>query len=624
MCGIAGIFKAGPPGEQRALVERMLTVMARRGPDGVGQWEDEQLALGHRRLSIVDPSPRGAQPMLSVSGRYVVSFNGEILNHRELAKQWDIDPSSLRSSSDTELLLIGWERLGPAAPAAFVGPFAFALYDRQEQRLWLVRDRLGERPLFYHHTPGALTFASTLDALVQAPWIPRELDHAAVEELVALRYVLSPRTVLRELYKLPPGQMLTIDAAGPRIERWWSPQFGSHSHVVPPRRRRERVERFGELIERAVERCTISDRPIGLLMSDGIDSNTVAHLLEHGGHNTRHFTFRSAETASEQPVVSRSERTMRIDVPRRARIECLHDALAALSEPVGDGAALASWFVLREARHEAIVLLTGHGGDEVCGGYRFSQDRFRLALLHRAARWRLRLATAAYERYTHGAAAVAERRRALGACRANQVPAIARFMIHQPLPLAEVIALRGDPTAAERYLSGVDRLYAACSADENDLERMQSVLLRGFLSENILSFTDAIAMSQSVECRAPFLDRDLVEFSLALPAHERVGSWPGYHNTKRMLRRWATGRLDPAVISRRKHSFPYGALRHLVAASRQQVLAPLLDCPGLARTLPGLERWLEQPADQFRGPRDGTLWALLALSALCARVLPRS
>ncbi len=598
----------------------MLAALERRGPDGVGRWEDPHVSLGHRRLAILDRSEAGAQPMVSASGRYVVSFNGEILNYRELCKQWGIDRAQLRSSSDTEVLLLAWERLGADAAHSFVGPFAFALYDKLEQRLWLVRDRLGERPLFYHQSADGLVFASTIEAVLQAPWISRELDAEALEEFVSLRYVLSPRTVIRGVKKLAPGQMLVVDATGLRTLQWWQPKFASELHADHPMKPRERELEFDRLLTQAVARCTVSDVPVGLLVSDGIDSNAIAFSLTSIGHTTAKYTFRADQGDAPEPVTINGDDVTVVEASLTVRSGALNEALSDLSEPVGDGAALASWLLLREARKGATVFLLGHGGDEICGGYRLSQDRFRLAMLGRLARYHLRIGTAIYQRYTYGATDVEIRRAALAACDAKHVPAGARFIIHQPLPQQETVALCGNSGASQRYLSAIDRLYQECAAQSNDLERMQSVLIRGFLGEIILPFIDSVAMAHSVEGRMPFLDRDLVEFSLAAPSTARIGRWPGYTNTKKELRRWAKPRLDPSIVQRHKRSFPYGALRQLLAARPDHVLAPLLDSQPIRRALPGLEDWLAHPPDYYRGPRDGTLWALLSLAAWGERV----
>src|SRR6266850_2007192 len=239
MCGIAGIFRPGEVSDDLDVVRGMLEVLKIRGPDGEGVFREDRLTLGHRRLAILDLSETGRQPMESAGGRYVVAFNGEIYNYRELVRELDIPRQSLRSSSDTEVLLHAWERWGVACLDKLVGQWAFAIYDRRDEVLWLVRDRFGEKPLFFHETPGALTFASTLASLVSVPWISRDVSPEALSEYLTLRYVISPRTLLREARKVPPGHYLCADRHGQRIVRWWSPRFHGRAERHSSLSRRE-------------------------------------------------------------------------------------------------------------------------------------------------------------------------------------------------------------------------------------------------------------------------------------------------------------------------------------------------------------------------------------------------
>src|SRR5262245_56651179 len=205
----------------------MLEPLLHRGPDGRGLIADGPLTLGHRRLAILDLSAAGAQPMESPSGRTVVSFNGEIYNFDDVRRELGLARSELRSGTDTEILLHAWERWGEDVLERLVGQWAFAIYDRGSRRLWLVRDRFGEKPLFFHRSPGVLAFASSLRALLRASFVPRRLDRAALVEYLTLRYVVAPRTVLAGCEKVPPGHLLRVDAQGSAARCWYEPRFRS-------------------------------------------------------------------------------------------------------------------------------------------------------------------------------------------------------------------------------------------------------------------------------------------------------------------------------------------------------------------------------------------------------------
>jgi asparagine synthase (glutamine-hydrolysing) len=609
MCGIAGVLRQGGVADDRSVVADMLAALARRGPDGDGLEQHGPLTLGHRRLAILDLSEAGHQPMHSASGRYVVSYNGEIYNFRELQRELGLSDGELRSSSDTEILLCAWERWGSDALARMVGQWAFALYDRVEQRLWLVRDRFGEKPLFYHHGDRVLSFASSIPALLRLPWVGRSLDRRALVEYLTLRYVIAPRTVVDGVKKLPGGHLLAVDANGAELRRWYRPQYRAPSHAGED----ALVEEFGALLVQACRRCTVSDQPVGVLLSDGIDSNSVRAALGAAGSTPPSFTYTMTDEGAglvrTSPDGDRPE-TWEVQVSVRKRLETLVPAFSSFTEPLGDGAALATWLLIRAARAHATVFLCGHGADEVIGGYRLSQDRFRLAGIHRLAwlpAWSLR---ALIDSKVFGAEPAALRQRAVRRTSARRVPEAARYLIHRPLAPADVAAMLGTGELPEPYLSSVDALYDDCADDASDLDRIQEVMIHTFLAEDILPFADSVAMDSSAELRMPFLDRDLVDFVLHLPPALRVSRWPGRANTKQVLRRWARRHLPRDIAARPKQGFNFGAARDLLAADRSAVLDLILGAPAVRAALPGLSAWLARPDADFRG---NLLWALITL-----------
>lgn len=619
MCGIAGVFRLRDEVDDLATVETMTDSLEPRGPDDRGIERVGALTLGNRRLAILDLSDAGHQPMRSDSGRYVISFNGEIYNYKEVRRELGLNQSALRSTSDTEVILVAWERWGPAALERMVGQWAFAIYDSQDKRLWLSRDRLGEKPLFYHLDDSTLTFASSLPALTQAPWVPREIDGDALVEYLTMRYVVAPRTILTGIRKLPGGHLLTVDAHGVRIERWYTPHFADR---LMSRNRAELVDEFNTLFAQAARRCLVSDVPIALLLSDGIDSNSIQAVLSEHGQEVRSFTYRLTQSLSglSAPSAPSDDGSTAMDllVTPADRLDRMVPAFASFTEPVGDGAALATWLLIRNAREHATVFLCGHGGDEILGGYRLSQDRFRLSVVRNLARlprpWIARI----IDRHVYGAEPIAVRRRAILDTPPARTPAAARYIIHRPLPLVDLEELFGGmPVAGDRYLSSVDRLYDGCLESAADLDRMQEVMMHTFLSENILIFADSVAMDSSAELRMPFLDRDLVEFVLSLPPSMRVGRWPGRTNTKLMLRWWSQGRLSPDIISRRKRAFPFGNLPELLETNGDTLRGRILDSTAVRHALPGVETWLQHAPDYYRGPWEGTLWALLSLGIWC-------
>lgn len=618
MCGIAGILTRSAGGEHEAVVRSMVERLERRGPDDSGIERHGDLTLGNRRLAILDLSAAGHQPMRSASGRYVISFNGEIYNHRDLREELQLEPAQLRSSSDTEILLAAWERWGPETPHRLVGPFAFAIWDRDEQVLWLVRDRFGEKPLFWHRSQDALTFASTLPALLQAPWVPRELDPECIDEYLSLRYVVAPRTILRDVRKLPGGRMLRATSAGLEELTWWDLRYRPDSSLAGGGSRAI-VDEFGALLTRASRRCLESDRPVALLLSDGIDSNAVRAALRRDGRELRCFTYRMSDaTAALLPIPGATHdgaEVVDVVVGPEERIGAMQPAFSAFSEPVGDGAALATWLLLRRIRDQATVFLCGHGADEVLGGYRLSQDRFRLAFISRFAWLPLVLTWGAYDRFVYGPERAGQKRAAIRAAAHRLAPAVGRYLIHKPLRAGDLEMLRGKPVTS--YLDTIDRLYGDCGAEASDLDRIMEVLARTFLEANIVNYADSVAGDWSVELRMPFLDRDLVNFILRLPERWRVSRWPGVANTKVVMRQWGRECLDPDILTRRKRSFNFGNLPSLLRSDRGAIQDFVLGSDAVRSLAPGAEAWLAQPPELFRKSREGTLWALIALGIWC-------
>jgi asparagine synthase (glutamine-hydrolysing) len=605
MCGIAGIYRTGPAADDRGVVRNMLGTMRRRGPDGEGLEIEGGLTLGHRRLAIVDLSSAGSQPMRSASGRYLIAFNGEIYNFRELIGDLGVRREDLRSSSDTEVLLLAWERWGSACLDRLAGQWAFAIHDREEERLWLARDRFGEKPLFHHRAGAVLSFASSIGALLKAPWISREISSEALTEYLALRYVLAPRTVMKEVMKVPPGHLLRIDRDGLEDRRWWSPRFRRGSDGSLIRSRREATAEFGRRLVQASRRCTVGDVPVGLLLSDGIDSNGIHAALKESGHSITTYTYKAVHEAGDAGGTSAAGSRVRHEVSYDEIVAEIEPAFAQLTEPVGDGAAYATWKLIRNARERATVFLCGQGGDEVLGGYRLSQERFRLAAMHRLCRIPLPTFNNMVDVLTNGEGSIDERRAALTSCRPALVPAAAKYLIQRPLPLADLKALFAPRDLPERYLGVVDRLYAECSDEAADLDRMQEVMLRTFLSGNLLSFADSAAMASSAELRLPYLDRDLVDFVMQLPPTMRVSRWPGLANTKRILRWWAKGRVPESALTQRKRGFRFGTIRDLLKRRGGEIHGFVLGC---------LVPWIRRPPEVYRRGLEGTYWALLSLA----------
>jgi len=385
MCGICGFFNISNRQDAPTILSAMTACLAHRGPDGMGTWLSSEMdvGLGHTRLAIIDLAG-GRQPIQSVDGRFIIVFNGELYNYRSLRKELESMGHQFRTSSDTEVLLEAYVRWGPACLDRFRGMFALAIYDTQARDLFFARDRTGIKPLYYHSGPSGFFFGSELKAILRVPDIPRRLNYQALGDFLALGYPLAPKTMFSDLSELEPGTSLRVSRDGIEKMRYWS------WHQLPGRVEEPAVlEQTQTALTESLREHLVSDVPIGVLLSGGIDSSLlVALLAKELGEDVETFTVSFAEAAyDESPfaeTVARSlgvrHRKIILDA-RLADISVIDDILDQFDQPFGDSSAIPTYFICKEIRKSAKVAIGGDGGDEMFGGYRrfFHADMAKLA-----------------------------------------------------------------------------------------------------------------------------------------------------------------------------------------------------------------------------------------------------
>src|SRR5215472_16372939 len=418
MCGIAGLWRfGGAPepvlaGEARAMTD----AIAYRGPDGDGHWIDAQVgvALGHRRLAIIDLTPTGVQPMTSADGRVVITYNGELYNRAEMAAEIDLP---WRGTSDTEVLVEAIARFGiDGALDRANGLFAFAAFDRASRRLHLARDRLGIKPLYWTRQNGVFAFASELKALRALAGLAFTVEPGAVASYLRYACVPAPATIFRDVAKLAPGHRLEIDGAGAKVRRYWDlADIARRAQQDCDRRpEAEIVEELDGLLADAVKRQMVSDVPIGAFLSGGIDSSTVVALMQRAASRpvktfSIGFRERGFDEASNAKAVARHLGTDHTEVVLSAAdAQAIIPRLPAIyDEPFADSSQLPTFLVSQVARRDVTVALSGDGGDEVFGGYVRYQGIARLAGAARALPPSLRLSHAG-DKIHKGAALLAD------------------------------------------------------------------------------------------------------------------------------------------------------------------------------------------------------------------------
>ncbi len=600
MCGIAGLLLREPRLAAEPLhdiVYGMAETLRHRGPDGDGVWVDPAagVALGHRRLSIQDLSDAGAQPMHADDGRLVLTYNGEVYNFPALRDELEDAGHKFRGHSDTEVLLAALAEWGlPGALERLVGMYAFAVWDRRERALWLVRDRAGQKPLYYGWCDDSLLFASELKALRAHPDFRAGVDPDALGQLLQYGWVPGPRSILGGIHKLPAGcaLRLTAETRDPQPLPYWSPRDVAERGAAQPFRGdlEEATEALAALLGDAVRGRMISDVRLGALLSGGIDSSTVVALMQRqseqpvktfsiGFHEPRydeahHAKAVASHLGTEHRELYVSERETRELIPRLPRV---------YDEPFADASQIPTLAVAELARGEVTVALSGDGGDELfCGYNRYYRCEAEWRLWHRVPRPARHLLAGALDAAARGGwsalrpRGVVEER--LPAWR--RAPAKATKLV-RALPARDAgdwfrrMQSRCTPVGA--LVPGARALpFPGADTPERGVESLQRMMLddfAGYLGDDILVKVDRASMAVNLEVRSPFLDHRVVEFAWSLPLAFRASPDGG----KRVVRELLARHVPRALFERRKQGFAVPVAEWLRGALRpwaEDLLAP--------------------------------------------------
>jgi asparagine synthase (glutamine-hydrolysing) len=622
MCGIAGIHAAEPelkPSE--SMLKRMTDAIAHRGPDGAGTHVEAGVALGHRRLAVIDPAG-GQQPMHNEDGSVAIVFNGEIYNFETIREELIALGHTFRNRCDTEAIVHAWESWGPDCVSRLSGMFAFAIWDRNRRQLFCARDRLGKKPFYYGWAGGDFVFASEMAALAQVPALPRRIRPQAVEDFFAFGYVPEPGTIFEGITKLPAAHTLLIQHGQPPVlRRYWSPPT-----QVMPCTEADALPQMRDHLMQAVRSRLVSDVPLGAFLSGGVDSSAVVAIaagLRATPLDTFTIGFEGSEDESPyaELVAARygtrqhGERAAALDMIDGARIQA-----AVFGEPFGDPSSVPTLAVCRLARHHATVAISGDGGDEVFAGYR----RTRWHMLVSAAR-----------RHLPGPV----RRQFIGRLAAiypklDRAPRFLRAkhtLTELSLDDAEGFARISTKVQNDRRralfspslraaLDGHDpfaQLTATMAANEDADPLLQAQLadLATWLPGDILTKADRASMAASLEMRAPFLDHELVSWGLSLPAALKIRGAEGKYILKKALEPL----LPREILYRPKQGFT-NDLAPLFRTEINRVRGLLVDGPMLAHGLfdaAAIARVLDEH-ESGRFNHAGIIWLLLAFEGFLA------
>ncbi len=558
MCGVAGIFSTVDR-VPRHLTTKIQRVLAHRGPDDAGVFERLEIVMVHTRLSVVDLSPMGHQPMHSPCGRYVLSYNGEIYNHPELRAVLQSKGYLFRGTSDTETLLAAYLEWGEKVWIRLNGIFALALYDTEKRTLTLVRDRFGVKPLYYSFVGGRLLFGSEIKALLATGYVEPQIDVRSLHEFMYYGYAMAERTMYRGVYKLLPGQWLKIDGQGGiRTGFYWRVD-----RDVQVRRSvgvKEAVAQVRTHLRAAVRRQLMSDVPVGVFLSGGIDSTAVAVLASreyHGLLQTFTASFDFDEGRSELATAARTakqigSRHMEIYIQGKSLIPVIETLVRHHDEPFSDAANIPLYLMSAELKGRVKVVLQGDGGDEMFGGYR------RYAMLRYTRWWRKLFRFLHYLRWLspYDKRRKVERFKAIFEAQRGRM--YAKLLTEEREEESPLRVFRPEwRRAMEQYnpFGYYEELYERIAWLRDPSQIMLWIDAQILLPFQFLEKVDKSTMANGIEARVPMLDHDLAEYAMSLPSSVKLR----WGRTKYLLREALRGIVDDAVLDAPKKGFgvPY-------------------------------------------------------------------
>jgi len=556
MCGIAGFVESAgtvspfAPDESRALVHRMCDVIRHRGPDDEGVWVDEGIALGMRRLSIIDLST-GHQPIHNEDRTVWIVFNGEIYNFPELRRELEAAGHRFYTSTDTEAIVHAYEQWGTRAIAKLRGMFGLAIWDARTRSLLVARDRVGIKPLYYATSNGRLYFGSELKSLLEAPDLPRDVDLDALDHYLSFLYTPRDGSIFKSVRKLPPGHLLTWQDGRLAVEQYWQMPAAESFRGSEA----DAVHQLRAVLADAVRCHLLSDVPLGAFLSGGIDSSLVVGLMaEASGARVKTFSI-----GFDEPAFDELEHARRVAahfgtdhhelVVKPDAISILDRLVSHFDEPFADSSAIPTWYVSEMARRHVTVVLSGDGGDELFGGYDRYVPHPRVVAFDRySPRALRRVAAIAAAQLPHGARGKNFLRHVGRDDQGRYLDAIRFFGADEkPALLTSDVRRRlGGPDPETRLARHFERF-----ADLPWPSQMMRFDAETYLPEDVLTKVDRMSMAHSIESRVPLLDNDVIAFAAALPASLKIKNG----RRKHVLKEVAATLLPREILDRRKQGF---------------------------------------------------------------------
>jgi asparagine synthase (glutamine-hydrolysing) len=560
MCGIVGAVHFDQQPVRACAIQQMNDILRHRGPDDAGVLVDGAAGLGHRRLTIIDLSPAGHQPMSNEDGTIWVTYNGEIYNFPELREELSRRGHTFSSRTDTEVIVHGYEEWGERCVERFNGMFAFGLWDMRQRKLLLARDRLGIKPLFYYIDAGKLLFASEIKAILHYPDVNRELDPSAIYDYLSLNYVPAPKTPFAHIRVLRPGHWLTVQDGGLKEEQYWDICI---SNPQPPRSEREYIEDITALIRDAVRRRLIADVPLGGFLSGGLDSSAILYFMKQAGHESLKtfnvgFPEKSYDESAYARFVAQHVGTTHYEVfCRPVDFRDLLETIAWHADNLTADISMVPMYLLaRLARKQVTVVLSGDGGDEVFGGYLTYQADVLANYYRRLPTWLrrylVRPIVAALPNSSRKQSFDFKLKKFIAGAEFSPDKAhYAWRTIFSDEEKMQVLSSDFLETVHDQDSAACYQHHFAHAHNGSELDKIFYADFKVFLADSILAKVDSMTMAHALEARVPLLDYRLVELSASIPSGLKIKGL----DTKHIFKQAMAPHLPRQIVFRKKEGF---------------------------------------------------------------------
>ncbi len=560
MCGIAGYYNFRDISPYESL-KNMCDQISYRGPDDEGYYHNDVVGLGMRRLSIIDIDG-GHQPMQSSNGYQRIVFNGEIYNYQQLRQQLRSDGSEFSTNSDTEVIIRAFEKTGPDMLKSLNGMFGIAIWDQAQKQLLLARDRMGIKPLYYYWDGTRFAFASEIKSILTLPDIEHEINHQAISDYLTFQYIPQPGTIWKHIYKLPPAHFLTIGEglSEPKLNRYWTCNY---SECETNRSPKQLEDEFEHLLLDCIDSCLVSDVPVGVLLSGGLDSAAITAGIKerhNGTLSTFSIAFEEGGKFNEFEYARQVSSHLSTDhhevvIGNKEFVDFLPDFVRHSDEPHADLASVPLHYVSKLARGSVKVVLSGEGADEILGGYQLDQTMGRLdklRMFHKLPTWLRR-------DFPNMCAAVAGNSKISQAIEKINLPIATRNteLLSSMTDFFSTVEKKNLLKSDQSMLDAKRNLKQIFNDAKTDdfLHQLMYMYQQDWLAEDLLMKADKMTMANSLELRVPFLDHRLVGWLAKTPSHSKVGKVGGKYQTKLLLREFARNRLPGSILDRPKLGF---------------------------------------------------------------------